>query len=318
MAFRLFRGSDHSNKTNNALKKTRDVWFKRIVNNIRGGNVDDGTWDNLEELLISADIGVNTSLSLVESLRDKVKAERVNDPSQITDLLRTELERIITDSNAENEELYEVSRDTIPMVILFVGVNGAGKTTSIAKLANQFREGGKKVLLGAADTFRAAAIEQLQFLGERIGVDVIAHKQGADPGAVAYDSYQAAKARDADVLIIDTAGRLHTKTNLMEELKKIRRVISRIDGNAPHKVILSIDATTGHNGLSQAKHFVEAVACDGIFLSKLDGTAKGGIVLSIRQELNLPILFIGTGEQLDDIAPFDPKSFVDSLLTVDS
>ncbi len=201
-----------------------------------------------------------------------------------------------------------------PYVILMVGVNGVGKTTSIAKLAHHLTQEGKKVVLGAADTFRAAAEEQLEILGDRVGVDVISHQPGADPGAVAYDAYQASKARGADVLIVDTAGRLHTRSNLMEELKKVHRVINRLDGNAPQEVLLTLDATTGLNGLSQARAFTEAVGCTGIFLAKLDGTARGGIALAIKQELNVPIVFIGTGESLEDIAPFDAAQFVDSLL----
>jgi len=201
-----------------------------------------------------------------------------------------------------------------PYVILMVGVNGVGKTTSIAKLAHHFTQDGKKVILGAADTFRAAAAEQLQILGKQIGVDVISHEAGGDPGAVAFDTYQAGKARGADVLIIDTAGRLHTKSNLMEELRKVHRVLARQDESAPHQVILTLDATTGLNGLAQAKSFKEAVDCTGIFLAKLDGTARGGIALAIKQELEVPILFIGTGEGVTDLAPFDTRDFVDSLL----
>jgi fused signal recognition particle receptor len=199
-------------------------------------------------------------------------------------------------------------------VILVCGVNGVGKTTSIAKLAHHFTVAGKKVVLGAADTFRAAAEEQLEILGERVGVDVISHQHGADPGAVAYDAWQAARARGADILIVDTAGRLHTRNNLMDELRKVRRVINGLDDAAPHQVLLTLDATTGHNGLTQARAFTEAVGCTGIFLAKLDGTARGGIVLSIRRELGVPILFIGTGEGLGDIAPFDPGEFVDAML----
>jgi fused signal recognition particle receptor len=200
-----------------------------------------------------------------------------------------------------------------PLVILVVGVNGVGKTTSIAKLTRIYQAEGKQVLLGAADTFRAAAIEQLQVWGERLGVDVIAHKQDGDPGAVAFDALQAAKARKADVLIIDTAGRLHSKTNLMEEIKKVQRVLTRQDEDSPQRVLLALDATTGQNGLHQARAFTEALNCDGVFLSKLDGTAKGGVVVSITRELQLPVLFVGTGEGLDDVTPFDPQDFVEAL-----
>ena len=195
-----------------------------------------------------------------------------------------------------------------------VGVNGVGKTTSIAKLAYHLQSSGHSVILGAADTFRAAGAEQLEILGERLGVEVVSHRSGGDPGAVAYDAYQAGKARGADVLIIDTAGRLHTRSNLMEELRKVHRVLNRQNPSAPHQVILTLDATTGQNGLAQAKSFKEAVECTGIFLAKLDGTARGGIVLAIRQELQVPILFIGTGEGLSDLAPFDSRQFVESLL----
>jgi fused signal recognition particle receptor len=198
-------------------------------------------------------------------------------------------------------------------VILVVGVNGTGKTLSIAKLAYSFKEQGKRVIMAAADTFRAAAIDQLEILGQRVGAEVIAHQPGADPGAVVFDSLEAARARGADVVIIDTAGRLHTKFNLMEELKKIRRVASRSDPQAPHEVLLVLDATTGQNGLAQARYFTEAVGVTGVFLAKLDGTAKGGIVLAICDELKIPILFIGTGEALDDLAPFDAQTFVEAL-----
>ena len=200
-----------------------------------------------------------------------------------------------------------------PLVILFVGVNGSGKTTSIAKLAHSYREQGERVVLAAADTFRAAAIDQLRVWGERAGAEVIAHQPGADPGAVVFDAIEAARRRQAGVVLIDTAGRLHTKYNLMEELKKIKRVASRHDPTAPHQVLLVLDATTGQNGLIQARHFTQAVEVSGIFLAKLDGTAKGGIVLAIAQELRIPILYIGTGEKLEDLAPFDPRAFAEAL-----
>ena len=209
----------------------------------------------------------------------------------------------------------EASLPTGPAVILVVGVNGVGKTTTIAKLAHQLKGQGKRVILAAGDTFRAAAAEQLQLWGERIGIEVIAHQPGSDPGAVVFDSMQAAARRGADVLIIDTSGRIHTKFNLMEELKKVRRVVSKADPTAPHEVLLVLDATTGQNGLSQARHFTEAVGVTGVFLAKLDGTAKGGIVLAICHELKIPILYIGTGQGLDDWAPFDAEEFVEALFS---
>ena len=285
---------------------------------LKSHQLDDATWDKLEETLISADMGVETSLSMIARLKARAREERLDQPAQIVDALRQELLSVLESGNGDLGNTVdapnEAQNQSTPLVILVVGVNGAGKTTSIAKLAHHFNEAGKKVVLGAADTYRAAAIDQLQVWGSRAGAEVVSHQPGADPGAVAFDAYQASSARKADVLIIDTAGRLQTKSNLMQELSKIKRVLERQDPSAPHQVILIMDATTGQNGLSQARSFTEAVDCTGIFLAKLDGTAKGGIVLAIKNELHLPILFIGTGEGIDDLAPFDPKEFVDALL----
>ena len=313
---RLFK-RDRQNeikRTEDAVKPSRDRWFGRILGILRSSRLDDSVWDELEEILISSDVGVDTSLRLVEQLKERVKQDGTESPESVFESLK---ESLVADLDTEDAE--SLWRDDIeqegPYVILMVGVNGVGKTTSIGKLAHHFTQAGKTVILGAADTFRAAAAEQLEILGKQVGVDVISHAPGADPGAVAYDTYQAGRARGADVLIIDTAGRLHTKSNLMEELRKIHRVLGRLDPHAPHQVILTMDATTGHNGLAQAKSFKEAVDCSGIFLAKLDGTARGGIVLAIKKELQVPILFIGTGESMEDMAPFDTRDFVDSLLS---
>ena len=256
---------------------------------------------------------MDTSLRLIEELRSQIREEGIGDAETAFDRLKQTIARDLETGASPTAWLEAPPTDT-PYVILMVGVNGVGKTTSIAKLAHHLTKEGKKVVLGAADTFRAAAEEQLEILGSRVGVEVISHQPGADPGAVAYDAYQASKSRGADVLIVDTAGRLHTRSNLMEELKKVHRVINRLDSAAPQQVILTLDATTGLNGLTQAHAFTQAVGCTGIFLAKLDGTARGGIVLAIRQELKVPILFIGTGESLEDFAPFDASQFVDSLL----
>ncbi len=312
---RLFKRDrkEERKHTEDAVKASRERWFGRILGALRSSNLDDSVWEELEEILISSDVGVETSLRIVEELRAAAKDEKLENGDQVFQVLKEALVRDL-EADGEGGEWVDAAGLQAPFVILMVGVNGVGKTTSIAKLAYHLQQSGHKVILGAADTFRAAAVEQLEILGERVGVEVISHRSGADPGAVAYDAYQASKARGAGVLIIDTAGRLHTKSNLMEELRKIHRVLNRLDPSAPHQVILTLDATTGHNGLSQAKSFKDAVDCTGIFLAKLDGTARGGIALAIKQELQVPILFIGTGEQLGDLAPFDSREFVDSLL----
>ncbi len=303
---------ENREKTEQAVSKTRRAWFRRMTHVFQRSHIDDDMWDELEEILISADVGVHTTQKLLERLRERIREEMVAEPDDAFALLKEEMVRILAVEDAEGALEVEES----PLVLLVVGVNGVGKTTSIAKLAQLYKDEGKSVLLGAADTFRAAAIEQLQAWGKRVQIDVIAHQQGADPGAVAFDTLQSARSRDADVVIIDTAGRLHTKFNLMEELKKIQRVLSR-QGAESQRVLLTLDATTGQNGLIQARSFNEAVKCDGVFLSKLDSTAKGGIVLAITDELKLPVLFIGTGEQADDIATFDPEEFVEDLFQSD-
>ena len=300
-------------RTEDGVKASRDRWFGRILAVLRSSRLDDAVWEELEEILISSDVGVEASLRIVAELRARSRADGLDSPEQVFELLQQTLVRDLGQDETDTPPLEPEASDG-PYVILMVGVNGVGKTTSIAKLAHHLRSSGHSVILGAADTFRAAGAEQLEILGERLGVEVVSHRSGGDPGAVAYDAYQAAKARGADVLIIDTAGRLHTRSNLMEELRKVHRVLNRQEPSAPHQVILTLDATTGQNGLAQAKSFKEAVECTGIFLAKLDGTARGGIVLAIKQELQVPILFIGTGEGLSDLAPFDSRQFVQSLL----
>ena len=312
---RFFKRNRQENieHTQDAVKPSRARWFGKILSILQSSKLDDALWEELEEILISSDVGVDTSLRIIEELKETVKSQRLETGEDVFESLKNSLIAGMQPDNADSiwGDSVESGR---PYVILMVGVNGVGKTTSIAKLAHHFTQDGKKVILGAADTFRAAAAEQLEILGNQIGVDVIRHESGGDPGAVAFDTYQAGKARGADVLIIDTAGRLHTKSNLMEELRKVHRVLARQDETAPHQVILTLDATTGLNGLAQAKSFKDAVDCTGIFLAKLDGTARGGIALAIKQELEVPILFIGTGEGVSDLAPFDTRDFVDSLL----
>lgn len=305
---RLLRDNTRSEKTIQAAEKTRQTWFGHVTSLLNRSSTNEIPWTEIEELLVAADVGLVTTELLIDRTKEHLRENKLSHPDDAIDVLKNEMVTLLTIDHPN--KMLGVS--TRPTILLFVGVNGAGKTTSIAKLAQLLINDGKQVMLGAADTFRAAAIEQLQSWGSRLKVDVIAHQSGADPGAVAFDTLEAARARHADIVIIDTAGRLHTKTNLMEEIKKIRRVLSKRD-DMVQSVLLTLEATTGQNGLIQAKGFSEAMDCDGVFLTKLDGTAKGGIVLSIAHDLKLPVLFIGTGEGLDDIAPFHPRQFVEAL-----
>ncbi len=304
-------------KTEESLQRTRATWFGKLSQVLlRRPDIGDAVWQELEELLIGADVGLATTETLLQQVKKEAEASPMKDAGSLRMLLK---EGILSILNAVPERvpllLTEGPLLHKPCVILIVGVNGAGKTTAIAKLAYLAKEQGRQVMLAAADTFRAAAIGQLKIWAERAKVEVVAHQPGADPGAVVYDAYQAAKSRGADYLIVDTAGRLHTKSNLMEELKKICRIVQRLDSSAPHEVLLVMDATTGQNGLLQARAFTEAVGVTGIVLAKLDGTAKGGIVLAIANELKLPILFIGTGEQVGDLLPFSAEDFVEALFS---
>jgi fused signal recognition particle receptor len=270
--------------------------------------IGDEVWEELEGLLILADVGVDTTEKLIGRVRQRVASDKIKDGAQVRAALQQEMVDILKVSPPELPD-----RISPPGVTLVVGVNGGGKTTSIAKLAYKAKNDGKTVILAAADTFRAAAVDQLKRWGERLDIDVVAHQPGADAGAVVYDTLQAARSRKIDEVIIDTAGRLHTKFNLMEELKKVKRVVAKVDSNAPHEVILVLDATTGQNGLTQARYFTEAVDVTGIFLAKLDGTAKGGIVLAVCDELKIPIRYVGVGEGMADMAPFDAEEFVQAL-----
>lgn len=295
-------------KLADGLTKTRRGFFGQVVRLFGADEVTEDTWEELEELLIQADVGVETTIHLVGRLRERVEQGRVRQPVRVREMLREELLALLP-SDVPRGDLDE----RLLTVILIIGVNGSGKTTTIAKLTHYYRARGKRVVLAAADTFRAAAIDQLRAWGERAGVDVIAHAPGADPGAVVYDAIQAAQARKANILIIDTAGRLHTKYNLMQELKKVSSVARKNVHRAPHETWLVLDATTGQNALMQARQFDQDVGVTGLIVAKLDSTAKGGIVFAIGKELSLPIRFVCTGEKLDDLAEFDAAAFVDSL-----
>ena len=298
-------------KTELGVKRSKETWFGKIANVFNRSSFGDDVWAELEELLVSADVGVETTDKLLSKVKQRVKTDRLTDVSLVRDALKNEMVNLLMVPPRANSSPHQNPES--PLVVLVVGVNGSGKTTSIAKLAYDLTSQGKRVILGAADTFRAAAIDQLKHWGEKAGAEVIAHQPGGDPGAVAYDAVQAGYSRHAQAVIIDTAGRLHTKFNLMEELKKIKRVVAKHDASAPHQVLLVMDATTGQNGLAQAKHFTGAVGVTDVFLAKLDGTARGGIVFAICDQLNIPISYIGTGEKLEDIAPFDAKVFVNAI-----
>lgn len=301
-------------QTDRAVERTKRGFFGRLTSIFERSDFDDSIWDELEEILISSDAGLPTTEAILDGVKSRVKKEGIKRADLVRGALREELIAVLEAPLSGPPPGWAASPMPSPLIILVVGVNGAGKTTSIAKMSNAFKQDGASVILGAADTFRAAAVDQLRVWGRRVGVRVIAHQSGADPGAVVYDTLQAAHSAKSDIVIIDTAGRLQTKTNLMEELKKIDRIIQRTDPDGPHETLLVLDATTGQNGMSQAKNFTEAVGITGIVLAKLDGTAKGGIAFAISHDLGIPVRFIGTGERLGDLAPFDPREFVDSLL----
>lgn len=294
-------------KIKEGLKKTRDTVIGQIDSMLKSfTKIDEELFEELEELLVMGDVGINTSQKICEELRKKVKKEGVTNPKEVHRLLREIVAEMLEGGR-------ELNIGTKPSVILVIGVNGVGKTTTIGKLANNLRSDGKKVLLAAADTFRAAAIDQLEVWADRSGCDIIKQREGSDPAAVVFDSIQAAKARHADVIICDTAGRLHNKKYLMDELAKISRIINRELPDADKEVLLVLDATTGQNAVNQAREFKNAAGITGIVLTKLDGTAKGGVVLSIKEELDVPVKYIGVGEQIDDLQPFDPQAFAKAL-----
>jgi len=303
---------DWLRKTELGVKRSREACFNKITHLFDRGSVGEEIWVELEELLILADVGVETTDKLMRRVKQRLRTDKLSDASQIKLALKGEMVNLLS---VPNSPCHSRPSGESPQVILVVGVNGSGKTTSIAKLAYCFTSQGKKVILAAADTFRAAAIEQIKHWGREAGAEVVAHQPGGDPAAVAFDAIQAARNRQAQAVIIDTAGRLHTKSNLMEELKKIKRAAAKQDASAPHEVLLVMDTTTGQNGIAQARYFTQAVDVTGIFLAKLDGTAKGGIVFAICDELNIPVIYIGTGERMQDIAPFRAEAFVNAILS---
>lgn len=297
-------------KLKSGLTKTRDDMANKIDSVLKSyKKIDEELFDDLEEVLVTADVGVNTTMILIDRLRERVKLEKTSEPEEVKELLKDEIKKLMMESVNDNE----LKIDPSPSVILVVGVNGVGKTTTIGKLSNTFKKQGKKVLIAAGDTFRAAAIEQLEEWSNRSGVEFIAHSEGSDPAAVIFDGIQASKARKTDILICDTAGRLHNKSNLMNELNKIFRIVEREYGNATKEVLLVLDATTGQNAINQAKVFKEVANITGVALTKLDGTAKGGVIIALQAELNLPVKLVGIGEGIEDLQPFNVEDFVEAI-----
>ncbi len=301
-------------KFRDGLAKTRDSIVAKLDHAINAkSTIDDELLTELEEILLSGDVGVSTSSLILENIKRRVKESRYESSKELMHLLKDEMIRLVLPDGIGSGDALKLPPSPRPYVILVVGINGVGKTTTIGKLAFNYRNNGYKVVIGAADTYRAAANEQLEIWAQRAGVEIIQQARGSDPASVAFDALSSAIAKGSDVLIVDTAGRLHTKSNLMEELRKIRRVIDKRLPGAPHEVLLVLDASTGQNGLQQVRFFSEAVSVTGLVLTKLDGTAKGGIILAISHELKTPVKYIGVGEQIDDLQPFDRKSFVDAL-----
>lgn len=307
-------------KVEEGLTRTRRGLFRQVVSLFEVDEITEDIWEDLETLLIQADLGVDTTVALVERLKEQTVLDRLKKPKDVYNLLQDSLVDILTKPERDLQDKLasrgpQPPAEDRPYVVLVVGVNGVGKTTTIAKLTNFYRSQGRSVVIAAGDTFRAAAIDQLQVWADRVGAPLIRHEHGADPGAVVFDAVEAAKARNADVLIIDTAGRLHTKLNLMEELRKVKKIIGTRMPGAPDEVLLVLDATTGQNGLQQAKVFTEVAEVTDVAVAKLDGTAKGGIVFAIARELKLPIRYVGTGEKITDLAEFDARGFVKALFT---
>lgn len=314
MALFNFFSKDKKESLDKGLEKTKDSFFSKLTKAMVGkSKVDDEVLDNLEEMLVTSDVGVQTTLKIIKRIEQRVEKDNYVTTSDLDKILKEEIAGLLAENNSEDLSDYEVPKVSGPYVILVVGVNGVGKTTTIGKLAAQFKKKGKKVVLGAADTFRAAAVDQLKMWGERVGVPVVSHGMNTDPASVAFDAAKQGVDQQADVVIIDTAGRLHTKVNLMNELSKIKRVIQKFIPEAPHEVLLVLDGSTGQNAFVQATEFTKATEVSALAITKLDGTAKGGVVLGISDQFKIPVKYIGVGEKVDDLQVFNKHEFVDSL-----
>ncbi len=312
--FSIFSKKEKKEVLDAGLEKTKESFFGKLTRAIAGKNkVDDELLDQLEEILITSDVGTETTIEIIERIEKRVARDKYVSTSELHTILKEEIAALLTQSGNEDAEGFNIPSDKKPYVIMVVGVNGVGKTTTIGKLAYQFKQAGLKVMLGAADTFRAAAIEQLVIWGERVGVPVVKQQMGSDPASVAYDTVNSAKANGADVVIIDTAGRLHNKVGLMNELTKIKKVMQKVVPGAPDEVLLVLDGSTGQNAYEQAKQFIKATEVTSLAITKLDGTAKGGVVIGISHQLNVPVKYIGLGEKMTDLQPFNRREFVESL-----
>lgn len=311
--FGLF-GKKKKETLDKGLEKTKQNVFSKLTRAVAGkSKVDDEVLDDLEEILVTSDVGVDTTIKIIRRIEERVAKDKYVSTSELNGILKSEITALLTENNTGSNDEWTLPEDVRPYVILVVGVNGVGKTTTIGKLAYQFKQAGKKVYLGAADTFRAAAVEQIQIWGDRVGVPVVKQQMGADPASVAFDTLQSAKANGADVVIIDTAGRLHNKVGLMNELKKIKDVMKKVVPDAPHEVLLVLDGSTGQNAFEQARQFAAVTQITSLAITKLDGTAKGGVVIGISDQLKVPVKYIGLGEGMEDLQLFDKVQFVDSL-----
>ena len=312
--FSMFSKKQQKEDLNKGLEKTRQSVFSKISKAVVGkSKVDEEVLDNLEEALVLSDVGVPTTLKIIERIEARVARDKYIGTAELNTILKNEIEQLLQENNISDGSDFDLPSKSKPYVIMVVGVNGVGKTTTIGKLAHNFKMAGKKVVLGAADTFRAAAVQQLTIWAERVGVTIVSQGMGADPASVAYDTLKSAIAQDADVVIIDTAGRLHNKINLMNELSKINRVMQKVMPDAPHEILLVLDASTGQNAIEQARQFIAATEVNALALTKLDGTAKGGVVIGVSDQFKIPVKYIGVGEKMEDLQIFNRKSFVDSL-----
>ncbi|MCR9173676.1 MAG: signal recognition particle-docking protein FtsY [bacterium] len=317
MALFNFFSKEKKESLDKGLEKTKQSFFSKLARSVVGkSRVDDEVLDNLEEILITSDVGVETTLKIIEKIEERVARDKVLNVDELNTILKEEITNLLEENNSAENVNYEIPKhDDGPHVIMVVGVNGVGKTTTIGKLAHQYKQAGKKVVLGASDTFRAAAVDQLIIWSERVGVPIVQQGMGADPASVAYDTLASAKSQNADVVIIDTAGRLHNKVNLMNELSKIKRVMDKVVPGAPHEVMLVLDGSTGQNAYEQARQFAAATDITCLTITKLDGTAKGGVVIGISDQMKIPVKFIGVGEQMEDLQTFHRAEFVDSLFS---